>query len=39
MLVGMILYAKLVIESLSFLGSVVDVIEELNVLPDGLDQA
>lgn len=39
MLAGMILYAKLVLESLFFLGSVVDVAEELNALPNGLDQA
>ena len=39
MLAGMMLYARLVIENLSVLGSLKDVVEELSVLPDGLDHA
>lgn len=33
------LYARLVIESLSYLANLQDIREELKTLPDGLDEA
>lgn len=35
----MILYARLVMDSLSFLSNLHDIREELSTLPGGLDQA
>jgi hypothetical protein len=35
----MMLYARLVIESLSYLANLQDIREELKMLPDGLDEA
>ena len=35
----MILYARLILDSLFFLGSLEDINQELSTLPNGLDQA